>query len=85
MLQDVRQTLQNYSNTQIANLKELHINIDKSDIYPRDERFNSTIYDSQKENFFSTLLMGDVKLDEVIYLKRWVYSFNQRARILLFR
>lgn len=69
MLQDVRQTLQNYSNTQTANLKELHINIDKSDIYPRDERFNSAIYDSSKKKIFSTLLMGDVKLDEVIYLK----------------
>ncbi len=69
MLQDVRQTLQNYSNTQIANLKELHINIDKSYIYPRDERFNSAIYDSSKKKIFSTLLMGDVKLDEVIYLK----------------
>ena len=69
MLQDVRQTLQNYSNTQIANLKELHINIDKSDIYPRDERFNSAIYDSSKKKIFSTLLMNDVKLDEVIYLK----------------
>ena len=69
MLQDVRQTLQNYSNIQIANLKELHINIDKSDIYPRDERFNSAIYDSSKKKIFSTLLMNDVKLDEVIYLK----------------
>lgn len=69
MLQDVRQTLQNYSNAQIANLKELHINIDKSDIYPRDERFNSAIYDSSKKKIFSTLLMDDVKLDEVIYLK----------------
>ena len=69
MLQDIRQTLQNYSNTHIANLKELHINIDKSDIYPRDERFNSAIYDSSKKKIFSTLLMGDVKLDEVIYLK----------------
>ena len=69
MLQDIRQTLQNYSNTQIANLKELHINIDKLDIYPRDERFNSAIYDSSKKKIFSTLLMGDVKLDEVIYLK----------------
>ena len=69
MLQDVRQTLQNYSNAQITNLKELHINIDKSDIYPRDERFNSAIYDSSKKKIFSTLLMGDVKLDEVIYLK----------------
>jgi two-component system OmpR family sensor kinase len=69
MLQDKRQTLQNYSNTHIANLKELHINIDKSDIYPRDERFNSAIYDSSKKKIFSTLLMNDVKLDEVIYLK----------------
>ena len=69
MLQDVRQTLQNYSNNHIANLKELHINIDKSDIYPRDERFNSAIYDSSKKKIFSTLLMNDVKLDEVIYLK----------------
>ena len=49
MIQDKRQTLQNYSNTHIANLKELHINIDKSDIYPRDERFNSAIYDSSKK------------------------------------
>ena len=69
MLQDVRQTLQNYSNAQIANLKELHINIDKSDIYPRDERFNSAIFDSSKKKIFSTLLMNNVKLDEVIYLK----------------
>ena len=69
MIQDKRQTLQNYSNTHIANLKELHINIDKSDIYPRDERFNSAIYDSSKKKIFSTLLMDDVKLDEVIYLK----------------
>lgn len=69
MLQDKRQTLQNYSNAQITNLKELHINIDKSDIYPRDERFNSAIFDSSKKKIFSTLLMSDVKLDEVIYLK----------------
>ncbi|MCT7461492.1 HAMP domain-containing histidine kinase [Aliarcobacter cryaerophilus] len=78
MLQDVRQTLQNYSNTQIANLKELHINIDKSDIYPRDERFNSAIYDSSKKKIFSTLLMGDVKLDEVIYLKdRYIHLIKE--------
>ena len=69
MIQDKRQTLQNYSNNHIANLKELHINIDKSDMYPRDERFNSAIYDSSKKKIFSTLLMNDVKLDEVIYLK----------------
>lgn len=69
MLQDKRQTLQNYSNNQISNLKELHINIDKSNIYPRDEKFNSAIFDSSKKKIFSTLIMNDVNLDEVIYLK----------------
>ena len=69
MLQDVRQTLQNYSNDQIASLKELHINIDKSNIYPRDEKYNSAIYDSSKKMIFTTLAMNNVKLDEVIYLK----------------
>lgn len=69
MLQDKRQTLQNYSNDQISSLKELHINIDKSDIYPRDDKFNSAIFDSSKKRIFSTLAMNDVNLDEVIYLK----------------
>ena len=69
MLQDKRQTLQNYSNDQIASLKELHINIDKSNIYPRDEKYNSAIYDSSKKMIFTTLAMNNVKLDEVIYLK----------------
>lgn len=69
MLQEKRQTLQNYSNNQIANLKELHINIDKSDIYPKDERFSSAIFDSSKKLIFSNLKMKDVNLDEVIYIK----------------
>jgi two-component system, OmpR family, sensor kinase len=69
MLQDIRQTLQNYSNNHILNLKELHINIDKSNIYPRDDRYNSAIYDSSKRYIFSTLQMSDINLDEVIYLK----------------
>lgn len=69
MLQDKRQTLQNYSNDQISSLKELHINIDKSNIYPRDDKFNSAIFDSSKKLIFTTLTMNDVNLDEVIYLK----------------
>ena len=69
MLQDKRQTLQNYSNDQISSLKELHINIDKSNIYPRDDKFNSAIFDSSKKLIFTTLAMNDVNLDEVIYLK----------------
>lgn len=69
MLQEKRQLLQNYSNNLVLNLKDLHINIDKSKIYPRDERFNSAIYDKSKKKIFSTLKLEDVNLDEVIYLK----------------
>lgn len=52
MLQEKRQILQNYSNEFIYNLKELHINIDKQNIYPRDERFKSAIFDSDKKRYF---------------------------------
>ncbi|MCT7573113.1 HAMP domain-containing histidine kinase [Aliarcobacter butzleri] len=69
MLQEKRQILQTYSNSLISNLKELHINIDKDNIYPRDEKYKSAIYDSDKKKIFSTLQSQIVKLDDVIYLK----------------
>lgn len=69
MLQEKRQILQNYSNDLVYELRDLHINIDKNDIYPRDERFESAIYDSDKKKIFSTLKSTGVNLDEVIYLK----------------
>ncbi len=69
MLQEKRQILQTYSNSLISNLKELHINIDKDNVYPRDEKYKSAIYDSDKKKIFSTLQSQIVKLDDVIYLK----------------
>jgi two-component system, OmpR family, sensor kinase len=68
MLQEKRQILQNYSNDLIGRLRELHVNIDKNNVYPRDERFESAIFDSDKKEIFSTLKSDDVSLDEIIYL-----------------
>ena len=68
MLQEKRQVLQNYSNDLIFRLKDLHVNIDKNNIYPRDERFESAIFDSDKKEIFSTLKSNDVSLDDIIYL-----------------
>jgi two-component system, OmpR family, sensor kinase len=68
MLQEKRQILQSYSNDLIFRLKDLHVNIDKNNIYPRDDRFESAIFDSDKKKIFSTLKSKDVSLDEVIYL-----------------
>ncbi|WP_428026705.1 sensor histidine kinase [Arcobacter sp.] len=67
MLQNKRITLQEYSNDLIARLKDLHINFDKYKFYPRDERFNSAIYDSDRNLIFSTLTSAKVKLDEITY------------------
>ena len=68
MLQEKRQILQNYSNNLIFQLKELHVNFDKTNIYPRDDKFQSAIFDSDKKEIFSTLKSHNVSLDEVIYL-----------------
>ncbi len=68
MLQEKRQILQNYSNDLVFKLKDLHINIDKNDIYPRDERFESAVFDSDKQKIFSTLKSDKIRLNEVIYL-----------------
>jgi two-component system OmpR family sensor kinase len=68
MLQEKRQLLQNYSNDFVIRLKDLHINIDKNNIYPRDEKFQTAIFDSDKKEIFSTLRSENVSLDEIIYL-----------------
>ncbi|ADG93565.1 integral membrane sensor signal transduction histidine kinase [Arcobacter nitrofigilis DSM 7299] len=67
MLQNKRLILQEYSNDLISRLKDLHINFDKYKFYPRDERFNSAIYDSDRNLIFSTLISPKVKLDEITY------------------
>ncbi|XPV69971.1 MAG: sensor histidine kinase [Halarcobacter sp.] len=67
MLQEKRVLLQEYSNDLIFRLKDLHINFDKYKFYPRDEKFKSAIYDSDKKKIFSTLDEPKVQLKKVIY------------------
>ena len=67
MLQQKRVMMQQYSNDLIFRLKDLHVNFDKYKFYPRDERYKSAIYDSDKTLIFSTLESNDVDLDSVTY------------------
>ncbi len=67
MLQKKRVTMQEYSNDLIFRLKDLHVNFDKYKYYPRDEKYKSAIYDSDKTLIFSTLDSKEVKLDNVTY------------------
>ncbi|WP_323807960.1 sensor histidine kinase [Halarcobacter mediterraneus] len=59
--------MQDYSSELIFRLKELHINFDKYKYYPRDERFNSAIYDSDKKLIFSTLESDDIDFNSEVY------------------
>ena len=70
MLQSHKEELSDLTNEQIARLKTLHINFDKERTYPRDERYNSAIYDSSLKEIFSTISDSkNVNLFEDIYLK----------------
>jgi len=75
MLQEKRHLLQEYSNDLIFQLKDLHINFDKYKFYPRDEKFNSAIFDSDKKLIFSTLKSKDVKFDKVAYISKNMIHF----------
>jgi two-component system OmpR family sensor kinase len=68
-LQHQKETLSNLTNEQIARLKTLHVNFSKERTYPRDERFNSAIYDSSLKEIFSTLDSKNVNLYDDIYIK----------------
>ena len=68
MLQQKRVLMQEYSNDLIFRLKDLHVNFDKYKFYPRDEKYNSAIYDSDKTLIFSTLESKEVNLDSLNYI-----------------
>ena len=70
LLQEKRHILQEYSNDFIFRLKDLHINFDKYKFYPRDEKFNTAIFDSDKKMIFSTLKTNEVKFEKVIYINK---------------
>lgn len=68
MLQEKKSTLQNYSKKLLKELKYLHINFDKTHIYPRDKKFESAIFDSDKKRIFETH-PTKLRLDKILYLE----------------
>ncbi len=67
MLQQKRVEFQPLAKELLQRLKDLHINFDRYKFYPRDERFNSAIYDSDKTLIFSTLKSKKINFEEVSY------------------
>lgn len=79
-LQHQKEALSNLTNEQINRLKTLHVTFDKERLYPRDERFNSAIYDSGLHEIFSTLRSQNVNLYDDIYIKEHkIYFLNFRT------
>ena len=84
LLQNNREVLNAMTNEQIARLKLLHVNFDKDQTYPRDERFNSAIYDSSLKEIFSTLRSKNVNLYEDIYLTSgYIYVIKELEQYYL--
>lgn len=78
MLQEKRLNLSILANEQALKLKKLHVNFEKQRTYPRDTRFESAIFDSDKKQIFSTVPMEEIALDEVIYLKNdYIYFIKE--------
>jgi len=78
MLQEKRVLLEDYSNDFITIIKYMHLNFETQKDYPRDGRFESAIYDSDKIQIFSTLSSKEIQFDKSIYLSdNKIHFINQ--------
>jgi len=71
MLQEKKSTLQKYSKELIEDLKQLHVSFDKTQIYPRSDKYNSAIFDNEKKLIFSTT-QTKLRLDKILYLENGI-------------
>ena len=68
MLQERKSSLQQDSKELLLKLKQLHINFDKTQLYPRNTNYESAIFDSDKKQIFATT-PTELKLDKILYLQ----------------
>lgn len=68
MLSQWRLQLQLFSESFLPQLKHRHLYFDHNQSYPRDDLFNTAIFDIDKNPIFSTLSVTKVNLNEVISL-----------------
>jgi len=67
MFSNMRTKLSEYANIQVKNLKILHHYFPVRTTYPRDDRFESAIYDIERVFIFSTLKNNNINFDKEIY------------------
>ncbi len=62
--------MQEFAALQIKRLKWLHNHYPKYNKYPRDDRFNSAIYDLEYEEIFSTLKSKEINFNKRLYFNK---------------
>jgi two-component system OmpR family sensor kinase len=74
MFSQQRIRMMEYASKQTRKLKQLHRHFPIENIYPRDDRFHSAIYDLEYVEIFSTLQAEWTNLNEVIYQSgKWIH------------
>ncbi len=68
MLQRASKRLNAYASVQTKALRLLHVNLNKTKVYPRNSEFKSAIYDSSKRKIFS-LFDEEAEFGDIIYEK----------------
>jgi len=68
MLQEKKAELQQDSKDFLLKLKQLHINFDKTQVYPRSKAYESAIFDSDKKLIFATI-PTQLSLHKILYLQ----------------
>ena len=68
MLQEKKAELQQDSQDFLLKLKQLHINFDKTQEYPRSSAYESAIFDSDKKLIFATI-PTQLSLNKILYLQ----------------
>ena len=71
MLQEQKETLQNHSKELLKELKKLHVNFDKTQLYPRSSEFESAIFDNEQKLIFATT-PTKLELKKILYLEEGI-------------
>ncbi|MBN2782590.1 MAG: HAMP domain-containing histidine kinase [Campylobacterales bacterium] len=69
LLKEQNQEMQKYAKDIFFKLQSIHNSLKNPSLYPRDNRFNSAIFDNKNNPLFSTLKNNDIEFDKTFYTK----------------
>lgn len=70
MMLNKRVVLSDYASEQVRKIKSLHYLFPEQNVYPRDSRFVSAIYDLEYQKIFSLLKSNEINFDRELYMTK---------------